>query len=58
MVRLLVNPDNIDDAHAANNSNENKGDWHKAPYAVEISEFDRLAKIMLKERQDKGFYRF
>lgn len=28
--------------------------WHKAPYAVETAEFDRLAKIMLKARQQNG----
>jgi ribonuclease R len=28
--------------------------WHKAPYAVETVEFDRLAKIMLKARQQNG----
>lgn len=28
--------------------------WHQKPYALEISEFDRLAKIMLKERQKNG----
>lgn len=28
--------------------------WRKAPYAIETVEFDRLAKIMLKERQLNG----
>lgn len=28
--------------------------WHQAPYAVETAEFDRIAKIMLKERQKNG----
>lgn len=28
--------------------------WHKAPYAIEISELNRLAKTMLKARQENG----
>ncbi|MBU3668877.1 MAG: ribonuclease R [Candidatus Taylorbacteria bacterium] len=28
--------------------------WHKAPYAAELSEMNRIAKNMLKERQVKG----
>lgn len=28
--------------------------WHKAPYATETVEFDRIAKIMLKQRQQNG----
>lgn len=38
---LAVNPDDI-------------SSWHQAPYAVEMSEFNRLAKNMLKVRQNKG----
>lgn len=33
---------------------ENINEWHKAPYAVELSEMNRIAKNMLKERQNKG----
>ncbi|MCF7865233.1 MAG: RNB domain-containing ribonuclease [Candidatus Pacebacteria bacterium] len=57
---IVVDPKNIGDAHAGNNTApseqdiENTGAWHKAPYAVETVEFDRLAKIMLKERQLNG----
>lgn len=31
-----------------------KSSWHKSPYAVELSELNRIAKIMLKERQEAG----
>jgi ribonuclease R len=57
---LVVDPANIGDAHAANNTApseediKNTGDWHKAPYATETVEFDRIAKIMLKARQENG----
>lgn len=33
---------------------EDIGQWHKAPYAVELSELNRIAKVMLKARQEKG----
>jgi len=33
---------------------DNTDAWHKAPYAIEMIEFNRLAKNMLKERQAKG----
>lgn len=33
---------------------EDMGQWHKAPYAVELSELNRIAKVMLKARQEKG----
>jgi ribonuclease R len=33
---------------------EQKDAWHKAPYAAELSEMNRIAKLMLKERQQKG----
>jgi ribonuclease R len=38
---LTVNPEDI-------------SSWHKEPYAVEMTEFNRLAKIMLKVRQKNG----
>ena len=38
---IVVNPDNT-------------GDWHNSPYATECAEFDRIAKIMLKARQQNG----
>ncbi len=28
--------------------------WHQAPYAIELTEMNRIAKNMLKERQNKG----
>lgn len=33
---------------------EDASTWHTAPYAVELSELNRIAKGMLKKRQDKG----
>ncbi len=33
---------------------EDSATWHKAPYAVELSEMNRIAKNMLKARQEKG----
>lgn len=33
---------------------ENEEAWNKEPYAMELSEMDRIAKNMLKIRQDKG----
>ena len=35
-------------------SPEDASSWHKEPYAVEMTEFNRLAKIMLKARQKNG----
>ncbi len=49
---IKINPENDANNGDANANSANV--WHQAPYAIELSEMNRIAKNMLKARQENG----